>query len=104
MVWSNCASFLLPLELVTGSPLWRPSTWIFPFSSSLFRASQLICLKSFPIEAAQERISSDGGITVLLDLLTTTNDFSLNLGATAVLWNLSVNGTHISPMRSRGHS
>lgn len=42
-------------------------------------------------EQSQEQISRDQGIPVLLDLLRSTDDFSLNLGATAVLWNLSVN-------------
>lgn len=43
-------------------------------------------------ERAQERLSSDRAVPVLLHLLNSTDDFSLNLGATAVLWNLSVNG------------
>jgi hypothetical protein len=45
-----------------------------------------------PLERAQERLSADKAVTVLLNLLNSTDDFSLNLGATAVLWNLSVNG------------
>eukprot|EP01125_Pyxidicula_operculata_P014413 TRINITY_DN4795_c0_g1_i5.p1 TRINITY_DN4795_c0_g1~~TRINITY_DN4795_c0_g1_i5.p1 ORF type:complete len:537 (-),score=76.51 TRINITY_DN4795_c0_g1_i5:14-1624(-) len=42
-------------------------------------------------EKSQEQITLDNGISILLNLIRSTNDFPLHLGATAVLWNLSVN-------------
>jgi hypothetical protein len=43
-------------------------------------------------ERNRDRLARDGGISVLVKAIATTEDFTLKLAATASLWNLSVNG------------